>query len=584
MSEITNELLVFLVKEGSLTQEKAAQAQEKSQAAGKSVEEIIIKDKLLSEEQITQAKGRLWHFPYVDLAEQDIDKDVLNLIPKNVASNYQMVAFKKEGDVLQVALVDPRNFQAVQAADFLANEEKLRVKYFIASPSGLKEAFQKYELLRREVAEVLEAAKEKLGPKEKLQKKEEVLPVEEIIKGAPVSRIVTVVMRHAVDGRASDIHIEPFAKECRVRYRIDGVLHTTLVLPGNLHAAIVARIKVLSNMRLDETRVPQDGRITEEIDDRTIDFRVSTLPLREGLEKVVMRILDTSVGVPTLEQLGFNSEHVQVIQKNIKKPHGLLLISGPTGSGKSTTLYTVLNMLNGEGLNIVTLEDPIEYYVKGVNQSQIRPEVGFTFASGLRSLLRQDPNVIMVGEIRDGETAELAVHAALTGHLILTTIHTNDSLGVVPRLFDMKVEPFLLAATMNVAIAQRLARKICPDCKVQTEVPPNVEQDMLDLLKKVPARYLPENLRNPETVSKLTFYKGEGCPRCGSAGYRGRVAVAEVLQVTPALSNIIAEGFNMEEAKKEIKNQEMITLKQDALLKALQGLTTVEEILRISQE
>ncbi|MDP3244913.1 MAG: GspE/PulE family protein [bacterium] len=583
MPEEVNELLVFLVKEGSLTQEQAVQAQEKSLAAGKSVEEIITKDKLLPEEQIAQAKGRLWRFPYVDLAEQDIDKNVLNLIPKNVAANYQMVAFKKEGDELQVALFDPKNFQAQQAADFLANEEKLKVKYFIASSSGLKAAFQKYELLRREVAEVLEAAKDKLTEKEK-PRKEEVLPVEEIIKGAPVSRIVAVVTRHAVDGRASDIHIEPFAKECRIRYRIDGVLHTSLVLPGNLHSAIVARIKVLSNMRLDETRVPQDGRITEEIEGKTIDFRVSTLPLREGQEKVVMRILDTSVGAPTLEQLGFNNEHVKVIQKNIKQPHGLLLISGPTGSGKSTTLSTVLNMLNGEGLNIVTLEDPIEYYVKGVNQSQIRPEVGFTFASGLRSLLRQDPNVIMVGEIRDGETAELAVHAALTGHLILTTIHTNDSLGVVPRLFDMKVEPFLLAATMNVAIAQRLARKICSDCKIQTEIPANLEQEMRELLKQIPVRYLPENLRGAGAIPKLIFYKGQGCPHCGGSGYKGRVAVAEVLQATPALSAIIAEGFKMEEAKKEIKNQDMITLKQDALLKVLQGLTTVEEMLRISQE
>lgn len=574
-----NDFLAFLIEEGILPADKAASLEAKSVSAKISVDELLIKEKFLSEEATVQAKGKFLNVPYIDLAAQEIDAKVINLIPKNVASNYLMIAFKKVGNELQVALVDPRQTQAVQAVEFLASEENLKIKLFIASLSGFKAAFQKYELLKGEVAEVLAATKEQV--KKTPIKLEEALSIEEVVKGAPVSRIVSVIMRHAADGKASDIHIEPFANESRVRYRLDGVLHTTLALPGNLHSAVVSRIKVLANLRLDETRVPQDGRITETIEGRTLDFRVSTLPLQEGQEKVVMRILDTSVGVPTLEQLGFNPEHVEVIKKNIKKPHGLLLISGPTGSGKSTTLYTVLNMLNAEGLNIVTLEDPIEYVIKGVNQSQIRSEVGFTFATGLRALLRQDPNVIMVGEIRDKETAMLAVHAALTGHLILSTIHTNDAMGVVPRLLDMEVEPFLLAATLNIAIAQRLARKICEECKGPVEVPSQVVEEMRQELMVTPKRFVPANL---DINGPLQFYKGKGCPRCGGSGYKGRVAVAEILESTPSFSQVIAEGFKPESAKKEAAAQEMITLKQDILLKALQGLTTVEEVLRVSQE
>lgn len=579
MPDLNNELLVFLVKDGVMPLEKAREIENESERSQKAVEDLLKQEKLLSEEEIAKAKGKLWGFPYIDLAVQDIDPKVLNLIPKNVALNYQMIAFARVDEELRVALVDPRNYQASQAVEFLAADENLKAKYFITSFSGFKTVFQRYELLKREVAEVLEAVEKKQEKKD--VDKEENRPIEEIIKGAPVSRIVSVIMRHAVDGKASDIHIEPAINESRVRYRIDGLLRTSLVLPAYLHSSIVARIKVLANLRLDETRVPQDGRITENFNGHTIDFRISTMPLQEGMEKVVMRILDTSAGVPSLEQLGFSPEYVKIIQKNIKKPHGLLLISGPTGSGKSTTLYTILNMLNEEGSNVVTLEDPIEYFVKGVNQSQIRPEVNFTFANGLRSLLRQDPNVIMVGEIRDDETATLAIHAALTGHLILTTIHTNDASGVVPRLFDMKVEPFLLAATFNLAIAQRLARKICSDCKVESPVPKNIEDEMRKELVNIPKRYLPDNF---DINGKLVFHKGKGCPRCGGSGYLGRLAVAEILESTTNLTNIIADGFKMEEARKEIKNQEMITLKQDTLLKALQGQTTVEEVLRVNQE
>jgi type IV pilus assembly protein PilB len=333
-------------------------------------------------------------------------------------------------------------------------------------------------------------------------------------------------------------------------------------------------------MKLDETRIPQDGRITEKFGEKVIEFRVSTLPLTD-YEKVVLRVLDTTRGVPTLEQLGFRPQYVATIKKEILKPHGMFLITGPTGSGKSTTLFTILNMRNEEKVNISTLEDPVEYEVKGVNQSQVRPEVGFTFAAGLRALLRQDPNVIMVGEIRDGETGELAVHAALTGHLIFSTLHTNDAFGVVPRLVDMRVEPFLLAATINVAIAQRLARKICERCKAPITMPPEVEERVRKDLEAIPAAY---KAHLDLTKKPLTMYRGRGCLRCGDTGYVGRVAVAEMMLFNEDMRLLVTKGFPLEEVEKAARKQEMITLKQDGLLKALEGSTTIEEVLRISTE
>ncbi|MBU0540070.1 GspE/PulE family protein, partial [Patescibacteria group bacterium] len=347
-----------------------------------------------------------------------------------------------------------------------------------------------------------------------------------------------------------------------------------------IHPAVVSRIKVLANMKLDETRIPQDGRITEEINGKKIDFRVSTLPVVDN-EKVVMRILDTSLGAPTFEQLGYREEYIALIKEEIKRPFGLFLITGPTGSGKSTTLFSGLNLLNGEGVNISTLEDPVEYYIAGVNQSQIRPDIGYTFATGLRSLLRQDPNVIMVGEIRDKETAELAIHASLTGHLIFSTIHTNDVFGLVPRLIDIGVEPFLLAATLNIGIAQRLARKICPHCKAEQEIAPETLQKLQRELGKIPPKYLKKGFDNSAVP---VFYHGKGCARCGGSGYSGRTAVAELFQFTPQAKRSVERGFPIEEVQAEADRQGMLRLRQDVLLKALEGTTTVEEVLRLGQE
>ena len=573
------ELLTILFEAGKLTEDQYRTVLADHGSTGKPVEQLLLSKKIVDEEFLTKATGTMYGVPYADLIGKNIPVDVVNLIPRNVSEQNKAIAFEKTAEHVSIGMVDPRDARAKQALDFLAQANGYAPKYFIISNASFNSAFKKYEVMGKEVERALEVAKEKFVPEVKKEASKEE-KIEEVIKGAPVSRIVSVILRHAVEGGASDIHIEPFGDTTRVRYRVDGVLRTSLTLPKYIHSSVVSRIKVLSNMKLDETRIPQDGRITEKFGEKVIEFRVSTLPLTE-FEKVVLRVLDTTKGVPTLEQLGFRPQYVNLIKSDIQKPHGLFLITGPTGSGKSTTLFTILSMRNEERVNISTLEDPVEYEVKGVNQSQVRPEVGFNFAAGLRALLRQDPNIIMVGEIRDGETGELAVHAALTGHLIFSTLHTNDAFGVVPRLVDMHVEPFLLAATINLAIAQRLARKICERCKAPVTLPPEVEAKLREDLAEIPDEY---KKHLDLTKTPLTVFKGRGCLRCGDTGYVGRVAVAELILYNDGMRKLITKGFPLDDVRVEAKAQHMINLKQDGLLKALEGFTTIEEVLRISTE
>lgn len=551
---------------------------DQAKKSGKSIEDLLISEGKVDPEQLTQIKGQLLHLPYVNLLEKSIPKNVLKIIPKKVSQNYQIVPFERVGDTVKIAMVDPQNYKAIEAIEFLAQEEKIHFDYYITSPASFRSVFKKYDILSEEAREAMESIEPIFGELESRREGEKE-DIEETIKSAPVSKMVLVIIRHAIDGRASDIHIEPTMTETRVRYRIDGVLHTSLILPKYIHSAIVSRIKVMSNLKLDETRKPQDGRIRLTIDGKHIDFRVSTLPLYEG-EKVVMRILEAEGGILSLAELGFNKRHVGVIERGIKKPHGLTLITGPTGSGKTSTLYTILSMLNQEGVNIITLEDPVEYYVNGINQSQIRPEVGYTFASGLRSILRQDPNIIMLGEIRDQETTELVVHASLTGHIVLSTLHTNDSLGAVPRLIDLQAQPFLLASIMNLVIAQRLARRICTYCRTPVDLPQDVVENTLREIEEIPEVYL-------KTISyqgnKPVFYKGAGCSKCGGSGYHGRIAIAEIVEFTEPLQQMIVSGFHISEVREELKKQHFITLRQDGILKSLQGIIALEEVYRVSQ-
>ncbi|MBL7057722.1 type II/IV secretion system protein [Patescibacteria group bacterium] len=575
-----SELIKALVKNNLISQVNISKAEEQANEKKKSLEFVLISKQLIDEEKLINLKASLSGIEYINLFSAKINDMDLNMIPNEVSENYKAICFQKDEKTMKVGLVNPDDFKAIGALDFLAKKKQLRIEYFLISSASYNHARKQYESMSREVVSALQAKEE--DDKELIEIKEkevESVELEEVVKSAPVTKIVSVIIRHAVDGKASDIHIEPLLRETRVRYRIDGILHTSLVLPKNIHYAVVARIKVLAGLKLDETRIPQGGRIRLLINDNEIDFRVSIIPLVDT-EKVVMRILDVTKGAPTLEELGFEDREGKVIREQMKKTYGIFLITGPTGSGKSTTLFSILNLINKEGVNISTLEDPVEYYVPGVNQSQIRPLLGYTFASGLRTLLRQDPDIMMVGEIRDNETAELGIHAALTGHLVLSTLHTNNAIGAIPRLIDMNAERFLLASTINVILAQRLVRRICSNCRVKADLPKSASKQVYDSLKKTPIDVLKRRIKGYD-VDKIQFYKGEGCPRCGNTGYTGRLAITEIIDINDELRKLIYEPDRPISLDDVQATQTFIDLMQDGIIKALQGKTTLEEIFRV---
>ena len=576
-----NPLLDKLIEQGLITIQQYQEILAKQESSNIPIEKIILEDKLVEPEEFARVKGQVLNVPYVNLQDMPIEEIHLKFLPQDLAFNYQMIVFGSKDDEMQVGLVDPTNFQALEAIEYLARKNNVRVKYYVISTISFEWAMKKYETLTQEVGEVLGAAEQKFQKKTstgiKLEDAEGNL--DEIIKSAPVSKMVSVIIRHAVDGGASDIHIEPYGDDSRVRYRIDGILHTSLTLPAYVHSAIVTRIKVLSNLKIDETRIPQDGRIRLNIHDKDVDFRVSTLPL-VGKEKVVMRILESPDKAPTLEDLGFMGHQSRVLQAELKKPNGLFLVTGPTGSGKSTTLFSALDILNKEEVNISTLEDPVEYFIPGVNQSQVHADIGYKFASGLRSLLRQDPDIVMVGEIRDGETAELAIHAALTGHFVLSTLHTNDAEGAVPRFLDMGVESFLLGSTLNLVIAQRLIRKICNKCKVAHEIPAETIKLVKDSVSQIKPDYYYEGV----DLNNMKFQKGEGCNHCGQTGYKGRFVISEVIFINSDMRSIISEDFDKNKFREELDKQGYYDMKQDGFMKAILGITTVEEVIRVTRQ
>ena len=545
---------------------------------GGSLEDTLINQGIIGGEDLARLIAEVVHIEYADLRTKNILREVLTIIPRKVSQNYGVVCFAQDDVELSIALRNPHNFQALQAVEFLGKEQGKRLRYHYCSQESFNAAMRQYQTLGGEVEEVLDVVEGDFEESVKeLEHKTEDRKEYDTIKQAPVSKIVSVIIRHAVEGHASDIHVEPMATESRVRYRIDGILHTSLILPKYIHNAMIARIKVLANLKLDETRIPQDGRIRLTLDGKDIDFRISILPLTVS-EKVVMRILDTNQGSLTFENIGFDGRALEIIKKNITRPNGIFLVTGPTGSGKSTTLFSALSELNKEDVNISTLEDPVEYFIRGVNQSQVRHVVGFTFASGLRALLRQDPDIIMVGEVRDNETAELAIHAGLTGHFVLTTLHTNDAVGAIPRLIDMDVEVFLLASTLNVVLAQRLARRICTKCKKEAHIPESTLKTMEGPLAEL------RGIIGDEVPKNQVYYEGKGCVHCGNSGYKGRVAIVEVVDVTDAMRKIMIAGYHADEVKKELTKQKFTNLFQDGLLKALHGITTLEEVLRITKE
>lgn len=581
-TQTENNIIRFLFQHGKISEEQYKEIIAEAGEVNLPADKLLETKRILPEEDIAWAKSQLYNIPVADIYGMIAERKILEIIPKEVAENYNVVAFAKEKEVLKVAVLDPSDFKAREAIEFIAREKKLKVEFYTAPTTALKNILAQYGGLAAEVEEAVGAAESRFAPiGAEPRRTTGELDIEKAAQEAPISKLVSSILKYAIDNQASDVHIEPYSEKTRVRCRIDGLLRETALLPGHLHSSIVSRIKVMANLKLDETRIPQDGRIRVMVANRKIDLRVSVLPLFDR-EKVVMRILDPARRVFELKDLGFWGLGLELIKRNLTRPHGLTLITGPTGCGKTTTIFAAMKILNKPEVNMVTLEDPIEYFLAGVNQSQVKPAIGYSFASGLRSVVRQDPDIIMVGEIRDKETAELATHAALTGHVVLSTLHTNDAFGAVPRLIDMGIEPFLIASSLNLVVAQRLVRKICPYCAEQVEISEQMEQKIEQSLKEVEGLDL-ENYRDGK-IQRLKFYRGKGCSRCSNEGYRGRLAIFEALEITDEMKKIITDGCKINEVKQEFKRQKMIEMIKDGYIKVLRGETTIEEVLRAARE
>ena len=577
---MVEKLLAYLIDNGLLkeSQIKSLSLQVSADAVG--LETELVKRNWVNPLDILRAKSAILGLPYLDLADKNIPAEVLQEIPEDAVLHYKILPVEKNGNELTIGMVNPEDVEASEALKFIAIKNNFVPKINIISATDFDAVARQYRNLGREVTSALEELEQEFVAETGPVAESRTEKVEQITAEAPITKVVAVILRHAVEGKASDIHIEPLENETRVRFRLDGTLHSSIILPREAHNAIISRIKVLSNLKIDETRMPQDGRFSTKIGSSKIDFRVSTLPTAFG-EKIALRILDPTVGVGTFADLGLIGRNMETYERSIKNPYGIVLITGPTGSGKSTTLYTTLNFLNKEGVNIITLEDPLEYYISGVNQSQIHPEIGFTFASGLRSILRQDPNIIMVGEIRDKETAGLATHAALTGHLVFSTLHTNDSLGIIPRLADMDIDPFLIPSTLVAGMAQRLIKKMCKECFKPVPLPDKFSKIVSDALKDVPeSEQQKYGLKKPWQI-----FEAPGCAACGFKGTKGRVGIFEIFEMTPSLEKIILSSAISEIAiAAEAQRQGMITMKQDGIMKALVGLVSIEEVLRVVEE
>jgi type IV pilus assembly protein PilB len=548
-------------------------------------EDFLLDKKVLTEEQLLKIKSEEFGVPLINLRDQQISVDVLNLVPEPIARRHKIISFANEKSVLSLAMMDPTD---LQTREFMKKKTGLEIKVFLIGKASLEFGLSKYHVnLEGEIKHMVREGKtEAPGAKPNLEGSLE----DELKKMAaeiPIIRVVDTLLEYAVIEKASDIHIEPQESVVAVRYRIDGVLHDAMTLPKVIQAALVARIKVLSNLKIDEHRLPQDGRYKLEKDGYKYSLRVSTIPIFDG-EKVVIRLLDESTKALTFEQLGFYKSQIDSIVKNIHKPHGMMLVTGPTGSGKSTTLYAALTLLNTKLVNISTIEDPVEYRVPGANQMQVNPKIGLTFALGLRALLRQDPNIIMIGEIRDQETAEEAMHAAMTGHIVLSTLHTNSAAATPPRLLDIGVEPYLVASTINAIMGQRLVRIICQDCIEKfplDETTRGAIEHQFDMEKLMATFKREQILDHPvEKFSDLEFFHGRGCDKCNNTGFRGRLGVHEILENTPEIQDLIVKHATSLEIQNLGEKQGMILMWQDGFLKAAQGITTIEEVLRVVRE
>jgi len=579
------QLKAFLLDANLVTKEDFDKASEKAASTNQKVGDVLVAEGLLTEEELIKLKAYILGIPFVNLEKENIPPEVLKIIPEPIARSHNIVAFRKKGDKLEVAMLDPEDLATI---GFIAKTTNLKILPRLTTSESIKNVLRQYQkTLQAEFGDIIKEEAGEIKPIKEEEKKGELKEKAELEKMAeelPIIRIVDTLLKHAILQRATDIHIEPTEKEVLVRYRIDGILRDAMTLPRVTASGIVARIKVLSNLRLDEHRLPQDGRFKIETEDYKYAVRVSILPVFDG-EKVVMRLLPETSRAFTLEASGLQGASLENVQSNLRKPVGMILVTGPTGSGKTTTLYSMLEILNAPSVNISTIEDPVEYRMPRLNQTQVKPKIGLTFAAGLRALLRQDPDIIMVGEIRDKETANLAINAALTGHMVLSTLHTNSAAGAVPRLIDMECEPFLLSSTLNCVIAQRLVRRLCPEKTKYFLKDSEVEEigkycnleKILNILKK-------EKIVGPnDTWKDIPFYKPQESEKCPD-GYQGRIGIFEVLIVTETIKELIVQEATSSKVQMQAMKEGMRTMIEDGFVKAAQGITSIEEILRVTME
>jgi type IV pilus assembly protein PilB len=572
-------VLQVLIDSKALSDDQVNQILLDSMNSTRKIEEIIQEKKWVSEEQLTKARSQANNVPFVKVSEIGISPEALTLLPESVARRYRMFPFSvsKDDNLLSVAMIDPLDLAAI---DFAQQTTGYRIQAYYALPSEIERIIaEKYaQSLSNEVTEALQESSDVRDQQKKAE--QDLLNLSgQVVRQAPIIKIVETILSFAMKARASDVHIEPQESQTRVRYRIDGILNEKLILPASVHDAVISRIKILAHLKIDEKRIPQDGRFNFISDGLEVDLRISTLPTIHG-EKIVMRLLKKNDTVPALEELGLRGMGLRRLRDAIKVPHGIILVTGPTGSGKTTTLYSVLHQINTSKVNIITLEDPVEYQITGVNQVQTNPQAGLTFASGLRSFLRQDPNIIMVGEIRDNETVELAVQASLTGHLVFSTLHTSSATGALPRMVDMGAEPFLLASSMTLAMAQRIVRIINPDYKEEYTPEPEVVQDIKQVLGAYFESWCNLNRKDPNQV---TLFRSSPNRPVSEPEYKGRIGIFEVMPISDELRKHILQNSPAGEMEKVAVKEGMLLMKQDGYLKALEGITTIEEVLRVAE-
>jgi type IV pilus assembly protein PilB len=559
-----------LVSNGLITPEQLRRALSEQRGTSDKLGTILVRLGFLSEDKLVAFLSRQYSVPSIVLSQLEIDPEVLRLIPAQLAQKHDVLPVQREGNTLTLAMADPTNVLALDDVEFMTN---LQVQPVVASEGAVRRAIDTFyhgpgwgvaEMIAE--LEAQPAQLEAIQGEDEFATKVDLFELKESADDAPVVRLINMILVDAIRRGASDVHFEPYEKVFRVRYRIDGVLHEIMGPPKRLEAALTSRVKIMASLDIAERRLPQDGRIKLRYNQREIDLRVSTLPTIFG-EKTVMRILDREALQLDLTKLGFDSWSLEQFTKAIHAPYGMILITGPTGSGKTTTLYSAIHTINSPSINIMTAEDPVEYNLKGVNQLHVNDEIGRTFAAALRSFLRQDPDVILVGETRDLETAQIAIRAALTGHLVLSTLHTNDCPSSVARLIDMGVPPFLVASSLTLVLAQRLARRVCQECREPYEA----SEESLQLYGHV-----------PQGLGQVTFYRGKGCRACNFTGMRGRVAIYEVMPVTAEVRSLILHNAPTAEIRDVAQSQGMRSLRQNALLKVIEGVTTVEEVLRVT--